>query len=170
MQFRLVEEFDLEEDVNSSGYKIGTNTKKACVNILKSYFLQPNNTRGATQTREILISKYNDKYGASLNPDDYVLHHRNGLHSINDFKNVALIRKSVINHTSFHSDIIKTLIFKYADYKGYTTGATIPPHLFSGMSMFDQYKLLDMYLQMCELKTDRKKNKGIVDVIYASEL
>ena len=168
-----IEKFDnkLDENIEDSGFTIMPNTIQACKNIINSYYLHPKISRGAKQARDLIISKYNDKHKTTLDSDDYVFHHRNGLHSIDDFKNAVLLNKSAINHNTLHANIYKALILKYAAYKKYKTGNSISPALFTGMTLFEQYKLLDMYLQMSELKTDRTKNSlSNVDIIYASEL
>lgn len=173
MKFKLVEAFlySVNEGIEDSGFTVLPNTIKACRDVIKAYYLNPKTTRGAKQARDIIISKYNDKYKTTLNSDDYVFHHRNGIHTIDDFRNAVLLRKSTIKHRTLHTDIIKAVILRYAASKGYRTGSSIPPSIFTHMTIIEQYRLLDLYLQLSELKTDRVKNKAsTIDVIYASDL
>lgn len=171
MKFKLVEDFSLREDVYDTTFIISQPTYNACRQVIKSYYLNPKNTRGSKTARTMVISRYNKKFGTSLSPNDYLLHHRNGLHEIDDFENIVLLNKNTINHLLHHNEVIKATTLQYAKDNGYKKGQVIPPSLFSGMTITQQYRLLNLFLRMSELKTDRlKNNNGSPNVIYASDL
>lgn len=161
----------VDENVGDTAFSVSKQVYDACREVIKSYYLNPANTRGSRQARTLVISRYNKKFGTTLNPDDYLLHHRNGLHAIDDFENIVLLNKNAINHLLHHNEVIKATTLQYAKDSGYKTGQVVPPSLFTRMTILQKYKLLNLFLNISELKTDRlKNNRGAPNVIYDGDL
>lgn len=77
MKFKLVEDWNrLEEDFQA---------------LLEAELAKRATMRGETSLRECLCSLLEWKCGIKLNPNNYMLHHKDGNHFNNDIKNLILL-------------------------------------------------------------------------------
>ena len=115
--------------------------------------------RGNGPLCQAMCSIATERLGVDINHKKYLVHHLNGYHTDNDYKNLVLIkiRTNGWTHEAIHKNAVRSAIsnIMYEIYK-FKSGTIITDKDIAGLTPLQQIKLSYLILNMIETGTERK--------------
>ena len=197
--FMLSEDAMFEEGVlNESTSYVYIDGAHECIEHIKNHMGANRHTRGNGVLCGTLISMWNAKFGTSYKSTNFLVHHEDGNHFNNDYKNLCLIepiKKGAINnlnkcadeldnatpkasgtnskninpHINIHKNLVFNVMCAFAHYKGLKPGATLSVALFPPtMPVADLDVLVEIYKTVAQKRTERESYKNTI--LYVRDL